>query len=181
MKRQIDLALTSIQQGERDGLATLYEQSNRVVFAFILPLINDYQLAEDIMQDTYVKVYQSIASYTKGTNGLSWLLTIAKNMALTLLERQKREEKVDFDASYERAGAIIEHPNLDHPTIDLAKRLLPNDEQQIVFLYVIGEYKHREIAELLNLPIGTVTWKYQQAMKKLRDYYKKGGTLNEST
>ena len=179
MKHEVDLALTRLQQGNRDGLTALYESTNRAVFAFVLPLISDYQLAEDIMQETYVHAYQSISSYQPGTNGFSWVFTIARNIALSMLEKRNREQHTDFDSQTESAGAVIEKPNFDSPTIDLAKGILPEDEQQILFLHTIGEYKHREIATLLNLPLGTVTWKYQEAIKKMKQALKERSHRHE--
>ncbi|MFA5235571.1 MAG: RNA polymerase sigma factor [Bacilli bacterium] len=169
MKREVDIALTQLQSGHQEGLAVLYDLTRRAVFAFVLPFINDVQLAEDVMQETYVKAYQAIASYRPGTNGLNWLFTIAKNMAMTILERRRREEPVDYDDQRQPTGASRDHYEFDGPTIALAKKILPEDEQQILFLYVIGEYKHREIAALLEMPIGTVTWKYQLAIKKMKE------------
>ena len=45
---------------------------------------------------------------------------------------------------------------------------LKEEDYKILYLYIIGEYKHREIAEILNLPLGTVTWKYKNSLKKLK-------------
>jgi RNA polymerase sigma-70 factor (ECF subfamily) len=166
MKQKVDNALMQLQSGHPEGLAVLYELTRRAVFAFVLPLINDVQLAEDIMQETYVKAYQAIASYRPGTNGLNWLFTIAKNMAMTLLDKRKREDAVDYDDQRQTVGSTRDQYQFDSPTIAIAKKILGEDEQQILFLYVIGEYKHREIAALLEMPIGTITWKYQMAIKK---------------
>ncbi len=170
MKQKVDSALIQLQSGHPEGLAVLYELTRRAVFAFVLPLINDVQLAEDVMQETYVKAYQAIASYRPGTNGLNWLFTIAKNMAMTLLNKRNREEAVDYDDQRQTAGSSHDLYEFDSPTIAVAKKILEEDEQQILFLYVIGEYKHREIAVLLDMPIGTVTWKYQIAIKKMKEY-----------
>ena len=174
MRNEIDRAIVRIQNGDQEGLASLYDLTSRAVFAFILPVINDYQLAEDIMQETYVSAYRAIGSYEPGTSGLNWLFTIARNHAYNVIKKRQHDEPVDFDAQHERAGSILERPNWETPTIDIAKKILPPDEQNILFLYTIGEYKHREIAELLNLPLGTVTWKYQVAIKKMQQYLKEG-------
>jgi len=174
MRQEIDRAIISIQNGDGNGLALLYELTRRAVFAFVLPIINDYQLAEDIMQETYVKAYRAAGSYEPGTSGINWLFTIARNRALNIIKERHRDEQVDFDAQHERAGAIVEKPNWDTPTIDLAKSVLEPDEQNILFLHAIGEYKHREIAELMGLPLGTVTWKYQTAVKKMQQNLKEG-------
>lgn len=58
--------------------------------------------------------------------------------------------------------------SLDTPAIQLANEILTPEEFKIVIMYTVGEYKHREIAELLNLPLGTVTWKYKTALEKMR-------------
>ncbi len=179
MKSSTDAALIRIQHGDTEGLTDLYELTSRAVFAFVLPIIRDYQLAEDIMQETYVSAYRGIAGYKPGTNGLNWLMTIAKNNAFNQMHRRAREEETDFDVQHETAGSFIERANFDSPTIDLAKLVLPIDEQEILFLYAIGEYKHREIAALLGLPLGTVTWKYQTAIKKMQEHLKKGAPPHE--
>ena len=173
MKQRIDTALTQIRHGKHEGLAQLYELTSRAVFAFVLSMINDYQLAEDIMQETYVHVYKSNASYKEGINGLSWIYTIASNMTMTILEKRNREQETDFDSQIEMAGATLDNHDFDSPTIDLAKRILNEDEQSILFLYTIGEYKHREIAAMLGIPLGTVTWKYQEAIKKMKEHLRK--------
>jgi RNA polymerase sigma-70 factor (ECF subfamily) len=174
MKQRIEDAITRIKQGHRDGLADLYNLSHRAIFAFILPLIADYQLAEDIMQETYVKAYRAIDSYRDGTNGLNWMFTIAKNIALTNLGKRSREELRDYDNQREPSGATTDSYDIDSPTIDLARKILDEQEQSILFLHTIGEYKHREIAEILEIPLGTVTWKYQEAIKKMKHELKGG-------
>ena len=61
--------------------------------------------------------------------------------------------------------------NIDNMTkedIKLAEKILKEEDYKILYLYIIGEYKHREIAEILNLPLGTVTWKYKNSLKKLK-------------
>jgi RNA polymerase sigma-70 factor (ECF subfamily) len=173
MNKEVDIALRQLQSGHHEGLAVLYDLTRRAVFAFVLPFIKDVHLAEDIMQETYVKAYQAIDSYRPGTNGLNWLFTIAKNMTMTILEKRNREASVDYDDQRQATGATVDHYQFDSPTLTLAKKILDEDEQQILFLYVIGEYKHREIAALLGLPLGTVTWKYQIAIKKMKDHLKK--------
>ena len=126
------------------------------------------------MQNTYVRAYATIASYTPGTNPRNWLLTIAKNLALSEVKKRSREISYDFnDENVETQGVYDLNPNLDTPIIDLANRVLNEGEMNIVLLYAIGGYKHREIAEMLNLPLGTVTSKYNAALKKIRIAYEK--------
>lgn len=173
MSNRLEDSLLKLKKGDLEGLREIYEQTSRGVFTFILPIIRDYQLAEDIMQETYVKVHDKVNDYQEGTNVRNWILTIAKNLAFDELRRRKHETETDFDDEREELGSYYLSDQIDAPTIKLANEILPEDEMQIVLLFAIGGYKHREIAEMLKLPLGTVTWKYHDALLKLRKAVKK--------
>ena len=96
-----------------------------------------------------------------------------QNLALDELRKRKHEESVDFDDERQTIGSYSLPEDLDTPTIRLANEILPPDEMEIVLLFAIGDYKHREIAQILDMPIGTVTWKYQNALTRLRKAIKK--------
>lgn len=174
MKDKLEKAMVDLQEGDSNALATIYDLTSRGVFTFILPILKDYATAEDIMQQTYVSVYEKISSYKKGTNARNWILTIAKNLAIN--EFNNKKKVVDFDYDEEQVipdGLYSLDESLDTPTIKLANEILTDEEFKIVIMYVVGEYKHREIAEQLNLPLGTVTWKYKNALEKLRKEYER--------
>ena len=86
-------------------------------------------------------------------------------------EFNKNKKVINFD--YSEDGLIPDglcsiDSNIDTPIIRLANEILDEEEFKIVMMYTVGEYKHREIAELLNLPLGTVTWKYKNSLNKIR-------------
>ncbi len=166
-EEKLEKAMVALQKGDGNALADIYSLTNKGVFTFVLPILHDYQLAEDVMQDTYVSCYENISSYRPGTNPRNWLLTIAKNSALSKLRKRNREVSFDFDQEPSQGG-VYYLGDIDSPTIKLANSVLAEDEFNIVMMYAIGGYKHKEIAEFLHMPIGTVTWKYATALKKLR-------------
>lgn len=172
MNASINALLVRIQQGEVEAMNELYLQTKRGVFSFILPYLRDMHLCEDIMQDTYVKIFQNIQQFQPKTNGLNWMLTIAKNTALNLINVRQREDSFDTQEMNDVLDGGQDTYEFDSPIIQKAKALLPEDEAHIVFLYAIGDYKHREIATMLSLPLGTVTWKYNKAMKTLREAFR---------
>jgi RNA polymerase sigma-70 factor (ECF subfamily) len=171
MNAHINTLLIRIQQGEVEAMNELYIETKRGVFSFILPYLNDVHLSEDIMQETYMKIFQNIQQYHPQTNGLNWILTIAKNTAINLIHVRQREDSFDAQDMNDRLDGGLDTYDLDSPIIQKAKEILPKDEATIVFLYAIGEYKHREIASMLSLPLGTVTWKYNKAMKTLKEVF----------
>lgn len=167
MLERIEKAATKLQNGDIDGLKTIYEGTCKSVFSFVFPIVKDYQLAEDIMQATYIQIYEKISSYQPGTNLRNWILTIAKNLALYELRKRARETLTDDDHLLESLGGYTYDKSLSTPTIELASQILSEEDFKIVMLYAVGEYKHREIADMMHLPLGTVTYKYSMALKKL--------------
>jgi RNA polymerase sigma-70 factor (ECF subfamily) len=166
-EEKLEKAMSSLQKGDGNALGDVYALTSRGVFTFVLPILRDYQLAEDVMQETYVTCYDNIKSYKLGTNARNWLLTIAKNCALSQLKKRNREISYDFDNDNHPDG-VYYLGDIDSPTITLANKILSEEEFNIVMMYAIGEYKHKEIAEFLHMPLGTVTWKYASALKKLK-------------
>ena len=147
MTNKLEKAMLDLKAGDVDALGTIYDLTSRGVFTFVLPIIKDYAAAEDIMQQTYIQVFEKIGNYDYHTSARNWILTIAKNLAIN--EFNKNKKVINFD--YAEDG------------------LIPDEEEfKIVMMYTVGEYKHREIAELLNLPLGTVTWKYKNSLNKIR-------------
>jgi RNA polymerase sigma-70 factor (ECF subfamily) len=174
MANELERAIVGLQKGDVNQLAIIYKLTSRGIFTFVLPIVKAYDLAEDVLQSTYVRAYESITSYRPGTNPRNWLLTIAKNLAFNEIKKRNREPSYDFsEENVSTEGVYDLNPDLDTPTIDLANRVLNEGELNIVLLYAIGGYKHREIAEIIDLPLGTVTSKYNAALKKIRIAYEK--------
>jgi RNA polymerase sigma-70 factor (ECF subfamily) len=115
----------------------------------------------------------NIHQYQLTTNGMNWILTIARNTALNLIKVRDRETQVERETLEATLPSSLDIYDLGSPVITLAKKILDLEEQKILFLYAISEYKHREIALIMNIPIGTVTWKYNQAIKKMKGALKK--------
>jgi RNA polymerase sigma-70 factor (ECF subfamily) len=168
MMKTINALLLKIKKGNREAMQDLYAQTRRGLYAFILPYLHDNQLTEDVMQDTYLKVMDNIQSFQANAQGMNWILTIARNTALNLIKIRGRETQVEREVLEETFPSTEDVYDLGSPIITLAKKILSKDEQTILFLYAISEYKHREIALILDIPIGTVTWKYNEAIKKMK-------------
>ena len=138
-----------------------------------LSILRDKALAEDVMQTTYMRVLKSIQSYTIGTNASAWIIKIAKNEALNIKKVRMREQSVDGNENLTLFG--VSEPDTYGELTDLAKRLLADDEFSILMLVTACGYKRKEIGKMLDMPIPTVTWKYQNALLKLRNALEKEG------
>lgn len=163
--------MCSVARGDNAAFAELYEQTRKGIFAFVFGFCKRYHEAEDLTQSVYLRVKSSAGQYRPGTDARAWLFQIAKNTALNHLKKSGRENAVGGgeelsrirNDSYEMTGGAV---------FDAMNACCDETERQTVVLHVLWGYKHREIAEMLEIPLGTVTWKYNNALKKLREYLK---------
>lgn len=157
--------------GEGDGqaFAQLFEELRRAVFAMAYTVTHDRFLAEDVLQDTFVTVHEKSRLYNRQDNPKAWVLSIAHNLAVDMMRRRIRELPQEFDddmyAGQERG---FESRVIDDALLEQAFRVLSDTERQIVVLHLVTGCRHREIACILRLPLGTVLWKYRASLKKLQ-------------
>ncbi|MFA7076494.1 MAG: RNA polymerase sigma factor, partial [Candidatus Izemoplasmatales bacterium] len=98
MNTNLEALVKKIKLGDDEAFPKLYNLTYRQIFFVIIPITKNQALAEDIVQDTYLKFLKKIDDY-KAKNVLSYLITIAKNMAINEYNRLKRVTKVDdFDS-----------------------------------------------------------------------------------
>lgn len=166
-KREIDAMLKRIARGDNSAFEKLYIETKRGVYAFLYSYFNDRTDCEDAMQTVYLKIKTNISQYRAGTNGLAWILQIAKNTALNEIRANANYRKLK-SAENTVQDEPLENVVLKDSLMSVMKRVLDEDEQRIVILHVVWAYKHREISEILDCPIGTVTSKYKRAIDKMK-------------
>ena len=164
-----DRALRRLAEGDTEALDTLYHHLGRPVYLLALSILRDTHAAEDIMQDTWLRLIQGAKGYTTGTNPEAFVLTVARNLALTALEKRAREmpSEIAEDAVPHLATDGGE-PMRTLPVLDT----LDTEERQIVLLRLEYGMKHRDIAALLGITTAACEKKYSRAAAKMRTYYK---------
>ncbi len=168
-KREINNLLVQIQEGDNLAFENLYKQTSSGVYSFIYTYMKDTMDCEDVMQVVYMKIKMNIHQYKPNSNGVAWILQIAKTTALNELRSKENYRKLQA-LSY---TDVYDNSSLEgKPLMKLMKQVLKEDEQQIIILHVIWRTKHKDIAKALNLPIGTVTSKYKRAIEKLKRAWK---------
>lgn len=167
----LDTAIEAMKFGDEKAFEFIYNETKRAVFYCAFSILKDKGLAEDIMQNTYIKVKQYCYSYQKGTKPLAWITTIAKNLSINEHNRRKREIYTDFQESNQHGEYSMSDNKL---ILQAAFEHLKERERQLVIMHVLGGLKHRELAEIFNMPLGTVLFKYNSALKKLRKHIEGG-------
>lgn len=174
-KRALNRTVEAFRRGDPHAFDALYEATRVDVYYLILNILRDEGLAEDVMQDTYMKMIEKLPEYEARGEFKAWLMTLAKNLALNAYNRRKREIAVDYDENAPLFEVIYPDSEKRYLVQSLLEKLEPV-EREIVIRHALFDEKHRVIAETLGMPLGTVLWKYREAIKKLR---KEGGFPGE--
>ena len=165
--------LRRVGSGDQEAFYELYQNTDRTMYSFILSILRNPQDAEEVMQETYLKVWTSAASYQSQGKPLAWMFTIARNLCYMRFRDQKQQADVGLDdLTGEETGELclpLEQMT-DAIVLKAALAVLKEDERQIVLLHASAGLKHREIAADLKIPLATVLSKYNRAMKKLQQY-----------
>ena len=170
-KHTIDAMLTRIAAGDNEAFERLYIETKRGVYAFVYTYLGNRFDTEDAVQNVYLKIKSNIRSYRPGTNGLAWILEIAKNTALNELRAEASRRK-QIDNSSGVVGDISDREAVKDLLVTTMRETLDEEEQRIVVLHVVWGYRHREIADIIGCPTGTVTSKYKRAVDKLKEALK---------
>lgn len=168
-----DKLLLLVATGDAEAFQQLYHNTDRTIYGFILSITKNPQDAEEIMQETFLKIWTSAGGYQSLGKPLAWMFTIARNLCYMKFRDQKHESDIGLsDLSEGELGEFC--PQIEDAADKLvlfaALNILKEEERQIVLLHTTAGLKHREIAASLQLPLATVLSKYNRAMKKMKQY-----------
>ncbi len=182
-ERQFEEAVARIVEGDKTGLKEIYENYVGYIYRIIYEVLQNKENAEDVTSEFFIKLWNKAGQFEPGHGHKGYLATMARNMAVDFLRKYKKEEltamlqdigaEPEEDASQPRPQQWdgvnkVEQEVVGDMAIRQALETLKPAERQIVSLKVLGELTFKEIAECMKIPMGTVTWKYQNAIGKLR-------------
>jgi RNA polymerase sigma-70 factor (ECF subfamily) len=162
--------IVCISKGDKTALGSLYAQTKTAAYGFALSILRNRDDAEDVLQDTYVKIYDSASEYRPLGKPMAWILTITRNLCLMKLRRDKRIAAQSEDVWDPPDPKDPIANGADRVVLQAALEILSDEERQIVTLHAVAGQKHREIASILELPLSTTLSKYHRALSKLKKY-----------
>lgn len=174
---QFETAMQKIRSGDKHGLQEIYEEYIGLIYAIVKDILKSKENAEDVTSDFFIRLWDKADTFQSGRGHKTWITTIARNMAVDYLRKYGKEEVREFMEESEVEEAVkggaasdspVEREVLSDMTIAEALSGLKENEKQIMNMKILGEMTFQEIAGTLRISIGTVTWRYQNAVKKLR-------------
>lgn len=180
--------MNRIERGDQTALALLYERYGRLVYSLAYRVLNNAHLAEEAAQDTFMKVWKQSSRWDPERGRFSsWLLTVARYTAIDRL-RQENRQAVPEAAALDDAPPLLSEEGIPHDSLLQDGRLLrdllrelPPEQSDIIELAFFGGMTHREMAEKLDVPLGTVKTRARSGLQKLRDLWSEATRTEESS
>ena len=154
---------------KEEAFNTLYKEYNKLIYGVAFSILKNKQDSEDITQTVFTKIFKLSKEKLPQKCESSWLYAVTKNEAITYLRKKHKEININDDEIY---NIQVENDDLEKiENIDAYRRAinsLSKKEQEIVSLKILSGFSFSEIAKILNMPIGTVQWKYYKAIHSLQ-------------
>lgn len=167
---ELDGWIAAMADGDTDALEHIYHNTSSAIYAFALSLLKNSHDAEDVLHDCYINIYAAAGTYRSNGKPMAWILTVARNLCLKILRDRQKTTQLDTEDWHSYMDSCSDMTADDKVVLEQCMRLLSDDERQIVVLHAVAGFKHRQIADLLDLALPTVLSKYHRAIKKLRAY-----------
>lgn len=170
--------------GQADAFATLLRRYQQELYGFLVRFTGNAALAEDVFQETFLQVHQSAATVDLSRPFRPWLFTVAANKARDALRKQKRHSAAPLDAAIKTDGddqqgsyidllrSEISSPEEISMNLETRRAVqsiveqLPENLRLVLVLSYFQELPHKEIAQILSVPIGTVKSRMHNAIKQ---------------
>jgi RNA polymerase sigma-70 factor (ECF subfamily) len=171
-----NLLMEDVRGGKVEKLAILFERHHVALFNYFLRLTGNRPVSEDLVQEVFTRILKYRTTYRGEDRFAVWMYKIARNAHIDFLRRQK--ETVPLEDQFEQAQSadLIPEERVERQQeaalISRALKKLSPKKQEVILLSRFQNLKYREIAELMECPVGTVKGMVHRAVQELGDIYK---------
>lgn len=170
--------IQQIRRGDESALGELYDRYSRLIFSVAFGVVHNHETAEEVTLDIFTRAWEKAGTYDPQLAKVStWLTRMARNRAIDRLRREKARPLQDSVhwADVTSEPVFEENPpetktqrSMEQQRVRAAIASLPPAQQEVLALAYFRGYSHGEIAQNLDLPLGTVKGRIRAGMQKLR-------------
>ena len=168
--------MLALRRHEKIAVEALYDMYSSSLYGVISRIIVDTAVAEDVLQETFVKIWHSFASYSTEKGRLfTWMVNIARNLAIDKLrskdfKNQNKNQELEINVTFidEQRNTVYKPELLGIK--DLVQTLKPEQKLILELVYFKG-YTHVEAADELGIPLGTIKTRLRMAIQQLRKHF----------
>ncbi len=179
-KRKISLSeeelILALRQREKIAAEALYDMYSSSLFGVIIKIVQNNELAEDLLQETFVKIWNSFPSYSSDKGRLfTWMVNIARNLSIDKIrskdyKNQTKNHELELNVTSIDASRNTTYKPEHLGVKDLVDKLKPEQKIILDLIYFKG-YTHLEAADELCIPLGTIKTRLRMAVIQLRKYF----------
>lgn len=161
--------ITLCGKGNEGAMETLYNGVGKIVYTFILSYVKSKETAEDVLQETFLKLFTKPKTMTERDNGLAYIMTIARNESLNAIRRNRRltlstDEEIVFFGGSDKSN--VEEISV----INEALSVLTGEERKIFVLNKVYGFTLSEVSKILGMSIATVKRRSRSVKDKLNEF-----------
>lgn len=159
--------------GSEEAFSALFERFQTPLVNYLYRLVGDWEAANDLAQDTFLKAYQALPRTAEGLQISPWLYRIATNTALDALRRRKRITWVPMEAGHEPFAGDTSTRHAERDAIGRALEQVPTDQRTCLVLNMSQGLSYKEIAETLGISVNLVAVRIFRGREKFIEAYKR--------
>ncbi len=165
--------VTNLHQKDTSAFAYLYDNYSPALFGIIFKMLENKELAEDVLQEAFIKIWNSFSSYDHKKGRLfTWMLNIARNLTIDTMRSKGYKKQAKIRSTENAVDNLSQNPDIAESYDALGVRkhltLLKNDQKEIIDLAYFGGFTQDEISKQLEIPLGTVKTRMRTAIMHLR-------------
>ena len=166
-ENELKIIFQGIKNGNKDDIELLYKNYHSVIYGIAFSILRNKDNSEDITQNVFAKLLKMDPSLFPSKGEASWLYTVTKNEVFQFLRKQKTIVNIDDIYAFESESNEIEDIVDMTSYYKLLENLKPID-REIISLRILSDFTFEKIAQMLDMPIGTVEWRYYKALHYIK-------------
>lgn len=169
--------LELIQLNKESGFRSLMHQYQEQTYWHIRRMVTTHEDADDVVQNTFIKVFKNIEKFKGNSKIYTWIFRIATNESITFLKNRKRRQSESLDESEKLIGNRLiadEYFDGNNAQVVLQKAIiaLPEKQKAVFNLRYYDELPYNDISEILETSVGALKASYHHAVKKIEEFIK---------
>lgn len=168
--------IAALQRQDKIAAEALYDMYSASLFGVIIRIVQNNEIAEDLLQETFVKIWNSFQSYSSDKGRLfTWMVNIARNLSIDKIrskdyKNQTKNHELEINVTSIDANLNTTYKPELLGVKDLVDKLKPEQKIILDLVYFKG-YTHLEAADELSIPLGTIKTRLRMAIIQLRKYF----------
>lgn len=168
---EIDVEIINrVKKGNKEAYGIIVKKYMKKAYFVALGLVGDSNDALDLSQTAFIKAYRSLSSFDQKRPFLPWFYAILRNLCLNFVKRKKVIPMIPLEEANQSDPALCQKDHREDMKEIVAKAIssLSYEERELILLKYFQEYSYKEMAQILNCPVGTIMSRLYYARKKLK-------------